>query len=93
MSPGPVMLLGAGTWGVALAVFGLMANPWAGLARLAPAGAADSPSVISRSTIAQTHTPDALLGRGGVPCVLAVLGVGAVTPELRSGEGATTDGP
>ncbi|MFF6985698.1 MFS transporter [Streptomyces sp. NPDC010273] len=126
--PGPVMLLGAGTWGVALAVFGLMTNPWAGLACLALAGAADSLSVISRSTIVQTHTPDALLGRvsaaeqivgqagpnlgnlrgglvagwtsgatalvtGGVLCVLAVLGVGAATPELRSGEGATAGGP
>lgn len=61
--PGPVMLLGASTWGVALAAFGLMTNPWAGLGCLVLAGAADSTSVISRSTIIQTHTPDALLGR------------------------------
>ncbi|MFJ9374154.1 MFS transporter [Streptomyces sp. NPDC101455] len=61
--PGLVMLLGASTWGAALAAFGLMTNPWAGLAFLALAGAADSTSVISRSTIVQTHTPDALLGR------------------------------
>ncbi|MFE2421644.1 MFS transporter [Streptomyces hokutonensis] len=61
--PGPVMLLGASTWGAALAAFGLMTSPWAGLALLALAGAADSTSVISRSTIIQTHTPDALLGR------------------------------
>ncbi|MFI6465558.1 MFS transporter [Streptomyces sp. NPDC050528] len=61
--PGPVMLLGASTWGVALAAFGLMTNPWAGLGCLALAGAADACSVVSRSTIIQTHTPDALLGR------------------------------
>jgi MFS family permease len=61
--PGLVMLLGASTWGTALAAFGLMTNPWAGLAFLALAGAADSTSVLSRSTIIQTHTPDALLGR------------------------------
>ncbi|WP_033283878.1 MFS transporter [Streptomyces sp. NRRL F-525] len=61
--PGLVMLLGASTWGAALAAFGLMTNPWAGLAFLALAGAADSTSVLSRSTIIQTHTPDALLGR------------------------------
>ncbi|MFD8733899.1 MFS transporter [Streptomyces sp. NPDC059618] len=61
--PGPVMLGGAGVWGAALAAFGLVRDPWAGLALLALAGAGDSVSVISRSTIVQTHTPDALLGR------------------------------
>jgi MFS family permease len=61
--PGPVMLCGAGTWGLALALFGLMSNPWAGLGLLVLAGAADTTSVISRSTIVQTRTPDTLLGR------------------------------
>ncbi|MGV9565337.1 MFS transporter [Streptomyces sp. NPDC003480] len=61
--PGPVMLCGAGSWGGALALFGLLTNPWAGFALLLVAGAADTTSVISRSTIVQTHTPDALLGR------------------------------
>uniref|UniRef100_A0AAU3HQD0 MFS transporter n=1 Tax=Streptomyces sp. NBC_01393 TaxID=2903851 RepID=A0AAU3HQD0_9ACTN len=61
--PGPVMLCGAGLWGVALAAFGLVRDPWAGLVLLALAGAGDAVSVISRSTIVQTHTPDALLGR------------------------------
>jgi len=40
-----------------------MSNPWAGLGLLALAGAADTASVISRGTIVQTRTPDALLGR------------------------------
>ncbi|MEV8036845.1 MFS transporter [Streptomyces sp. NPDC086182] len=61
--PGPVMLCGAAIWGAALAAFGLIHDPWTGLGLLVLAGAADSVSVISRSTIVQTHTPDALLGR------------------------------
>ncbi|MEV6506234.1 MFS transporter [Streptomyces sp. NPDC051642] len=61
--PGSVMLCGAAGWGAALACFGLMTNPWAGLALLALAGAADATSVVARSTIVQTRTPDALLGR------------------------------
>ncbi|MET7488658.1 MFS transporter [Streptomyces sp. NPDC005538] len=115
---------GPGTWGAALAAFGLMTNPWAGLGCLALAGGADACSVVSRSTIVQTHTPDALLGRvsaaeqivgqagpnlgnlrgglvagatsgatamvtGGLLCVLAVLTVGASTPELRAADPAT----
>lgn len=52
-----------GDRGIALALFGLVTNPWAGLGLLVLAGAADTTSVISRSTIVQTHTPDALLGR------------------------------
>jgi len=61
--PGRVMLIGASTWGAALAAFGMMTNPWAGLGCLALAGGADACSVVARSTIVQTHTPDALLGR------------------------------
>lgn len=61
--PGLVMLCGAGTWGVALALFGLVSDPWTGLALLAVAGGADALSVVSRVTIVQTRTPDALLGR------------------------------
>ncbi|MFE5819164.1 MFS transporter [Streptomyces sp. NPDC056479] len=61
--PGLVMLCGAGTWGAALALFGLMTDPWVGLGLLVVAGAADALSVVSRSTIVQTRTPDALLGR------------------------------
>ncbi|MFG2093262.1 MFS transporter [Streptomyces sp. NPDC048612] len=61
--PGLVMLGGAATWGTALALFGLAADPWTGLAFLAVAGAADTVSVVSRSTLVQLHTPDALLGR------------------------------
>ncbi|MFC4033371.1 MFS transporter [Streptomyces polygonati] len=61
--PGLVMLGGSATWGAALALFGLSPDPWTGLAFLALAGAADTVSVVSRSTIVQLHTPIELLGR------------------------------
>ncbi|MEV6181568.1 MFS transporter [Streptomyces sp. NPDC052015] len=61
--PGPVMLCASATWGVALALFGVMTNAWAGLGVLVVAGAADAVAVLSRTTIVQTRTPDALLGR------------------------------
>ena len=57
------MLCASATWGAALALFGLTTSAWAGLGILAVAGAADALSVLSRTTIVQTHTPDALLGR------------------------------
>ncbi|WP_433794926.1 MFS transporter [Actinoplanes sp. CA-252034] len=61
--PGAVMVAGSLTWGVALALFGVTPNAWAGLALLAVAGAADTVAVVSRSTVVQRHTPDAFLGR------------------------------
>ncbi|WP_107059200.1 MFS transporter [Streptomyces sp. NRRL F-5126] len=63
--PGLVMLGASAGWGAALALFGLAPGPWAGLACLALAGAADTVSVVSRGTIVQTHTPNELLGRVG----------------------------
>ncbi|MFG2720559.1 MFS transporter [Streptomyces sp. NPDC048416] len=63
--PGLVMLAGSATWGVALTLFGLSSEPWAGLAFLVVAGAADTVSVVSRSTVIQKHTPHQLLGRTG----------------------------
>lgn len=61
--PGLVMLAGSLAWGAALAAFGASPGPWLGLGFLAVAGAADTVAVVSRSTIVQLHTPDALLGR------------------------------
>ncbi|MFI2758089.1 MFS transporter [Streptomyces echinatus] len=61
--PGPVMLSASATWGAALVLFGLSGAPWTGLALLVVAGAADATAVVARSTLVQTRTPDALLGR------------------------------
>ncbi|MDF3301412.1 MFS transporter [Streptomyces tropicalis] len=63
--PGAVMLGGSATWGAALALFGVARDPWAGLACLVVAGAADTVSVVSRGTVVQAHTPAGLLGRVG----------------------------
>jgi hypothetical protein len=60
-----VTLGGSATWGAALTLFGLSPGPWAGLAFLVLAGAADTVSVVSRSAIVQRHTPNELLGRVG----------------------------
>ncbi|TCO26259.1 putative MFS family arabinose efflux permease [Kribbella steppae] len=61
--PGVVMLVGSMGWGIALALFAFSPTPWVALAFLALAGAADTVSVVSRSTIVQLHTPNELLGR------------------------------
>lgn len=46
-----------------MTLFGLSPNPWVGLASLVTAGAADTVSVVSRSTVVQMHTPHEFLGR------------------------------
>jgi len=61
--PGVVMLAGSAGWGIALALFAFSPAPWVALGFLAVAGAADTVSVVSRSTIVQLHTPNELLGR------------------------------
>ena len=76
--PGPVMLCASAAWGVMLALFGLTTSAWAGLGMLAVAGAADAVAVLSRTTIVQTHTPDALLGR----VTAAEMIVGQAGPQL-----------
>ncbi len=73
-----VMLGAAATWGVALALFGLVSSPWPGLGLLALAGAADTVSVVARGTVVQLHTPDALLGRVGAAEQI----VGQAGPDL-----------
>jgi MFS family permease len=61
--PGAVMLVGSAAWGAALTLFGVAPDPRLGLSFLVLAGAADTISVVSRSTIVQLHTPDELRGR------------------------------
>ncbi|MFI7008580.1 MFS transporter [Streptomyces sp. NPDC050145] len=76
--PGLVMLAGSAAWGASLTVFGLVSEPWAGLACLAVAGAADTLTVVSRGTVLQTHTPRELLGRVGAAEQI----VGQAGPDL-----------
>ncbi|MGW7405824.1 MFS transporter [Streptomyces sp. NPDC054833] len=86
--PGRVMLCGAGTWGAALVLFGMSTDPWTGLGLLVVAGAADALSVVSRSTIVQTRTPDALLGR----VTAAETIVGQAGPSLGNVRGGLVAG-
>ncbi|MFF7543525.1 MFS transporter [Streptomyces canus] len=86
--PGPVMLCASATWGAALALFGLATSAWAGLGFLALAGAADALAVLSRTTIVQTRTPDALLGR----VTAAEMTVGQAGPHLGNLRGGLVAG-
>ncbi|WP_081952561.1 MFS transporter [Kitasatospora phosalacinea] len=82
--PGPVMLAASATWGGALAAFGLTDRAWTGLLLLAVAGGADALAVLARTTIVQTCTPDAVLGR--VTAAEAVVGqAGPQLGNLRAG--------
>jgi MFS family permease len=75
---GVVMLVGATAWGVALATFALVPDPWLGLTCLVVAGAADTVTVVARSTIIQLNTPDEMLGR--VTAAEGIVGQGG--PEV-----------
>ncbi|EFL14986.1 MFS transporter [Streptomyces sp. C] len=60
---GLAILLSVAAWGLAIAVFGLTRNLWLGLLFLAVAGCADTISMVFRSTMMQTATPDGMRGR------------------------------
>jgi MFS family permease len=60
---GRVMLVSAATWAAAIAGFGLAPELGVALACLVLAGAADTVSVISRTSLVQQATPDAVRGR------------------------------
>ncbi|MEI5100429.1 MFS transporter [Streptomyces sp. PmtG] len=60
---GLAIALSVAAWGVAIAVFGITRDLWLGLFFLALAGAADTVSMVYRSTMLQAATPDALRGR------------------------------
>ncbi len=60
-----LMLVSASVWAAALLGFGLTRTLWTALALLAVAGAADTISVVTRSSIVQRATPDHLRGRVG----------------------------
>jgi MFS family permease len=86
--PGLVMLFSSGLWGAALVGLGLSRNPWLGLGFLVIAGVADTVSVVSRSTIVQLHTPNALLGRVSAAEQI----VGAAGPDVGNMRGGLVAG-
>lgn len=85
---GVVMLAGSAVWGVTLALFGISSNPWLGLAFLVLAGAADTVAVVSRGTIVQLRTPNALLGRASAAEQI----VGQAGPDLGNLRGGLVAG-
>lgn len=86
--PGLVMVAGSSTWGLSLAAFGVAPDRLLAFAFLALAGAADTAAVVSRSTIVQLHTPDALMGR----VTAAEQIVGQACPELGNMRGGLVAG-
>jgi MFS family permease len=72
---GLAVLIAVGSWGVAVAVFGLTRDLWLGLLFLAVAGCADTISMVFRNTMLQSAAPDDMRGRlQGVFLVVVVGG-------------------
>ncbi|HEX6920339.1 MAG TPA: MFS transporter, partial [Actinomycetes bacterium] len=89
--PGRVLLACGAGWGAALALVGLVSPLPAVLALLAVAGAADTWAVISRGTVVQSSTPDAVRGR--VAALEQVVGVaGPQVGGFRAGLVAAASG-
>ena len=76
--PGRAMLISVSVFGAAVAGFGAAHHLWLALACLAVAGAADTTTVVLRSTVVQTVIPDNLRGR--ISAAEYVVGVGG--PQL-----------
>ena len=76
--PGRAMLISISVFGAAVAGFGAAHDLWLALACLAVAGAADTTTVVLRSTVVQTVIPDNLRGR--ISAAEYVVGVGG--PQL-----------
>jgi MFS family permease len=60
---GRILLCAVGAFGLAIIAFGLNTHYYLAIAILAFSGLVDNISVVLRSTILQTHTPDAMRGR------------------------------
>ncbi|WP_147919091.1 MFS transporter [Ruania zhangjianzhongii] len=85
---GLVQLVAAGTWGLALAGFGLAQPLWLALGLLAVAGAADTISVVTRAAMVQLDTPDS--HRGRVSAVESV--IGQAGPDVGNFRGGVVAG-
>ena len=86
-------LLGAvAVFGLATVVFGLSSHFWLSLLALAITGAADNISVVTRLTLVQLETPDAMRGR--VSAVNSIfIGASNQLGEFESGATAAWIGP
>jgi MFS family permease len=76
--PGRAMLVCGAVWGAGIAGFGLAGHLWLAMLLLAVAGAGDATSVVFRTTMIQTATPDQQRGRVSA----AEYVVGAGCPQL-----------
>lgn len=89
---GRALLVAVGVWGAGMAAVGVSPTLWGAVVALSVAGAADIVTGVTRVTIIQTNTPDALRGRlNGLDFV-----VGAGAPHLgnvRAGAVAAVTGP
>jgi len=96
---GLVMVGGAVIWGVSLALFGLVSAAWPALGFLVVAGAADTVSVVSRSTVVQIAVPDELRGRASsIEMIVGIAGPdlgnlrGGLVAQWSSGAVAVVSG-
>ena len=89
---GRTLLLAVGVFGLATVVFGLSHSFLLSLVALVISGAADSISVVMRSTLVQMETPDAMRGR--VSAVNSIfIGASNQLGEFESGAAAALWGP
>jgi MFS family permease len=89
---GPKLLSAVGVFGLATVAFALSGQFWLSLIALAVTGAADSISVVIRSTLVQLETPDDMRGR--VSAVNSIfIGASNQLGEFESGATAALLGP
>jgi MFS family permease len=89
---GRTLLVAVGVFGVATVVFGWSTHLGLSILALAVTGAADSVSVVIRTTVTQLETPDVLRGR--VSAVNAIfIGASNQLGEFESGAAAALLGP
>jgi MFS family permease len=86
------VVLSIAVWGLAITLFGLSSTLWLGLALLAVAGAADTVSVVYRSTILQVDIPPGMQGRLQGVFIVVVAG-GPRLGDLEAGAVAAVFSP
>lgn len=89
---GVAIMISVAAWGAAIAAFGLSRQLWLGMFFLAVAGAADSVSMVFRSTVLQSAVPDELRGRLQGVFIVVVAG-GPRLGDFLAGSGADLTSP